>query len=247
MTSFISEKAEGDIPGDDLGDLINIRLIPGDSDHQLEEIALHVVHPMDAGLFPFCHNRALIVLALQFPCQIQRLLGIQVIGSHFLVKAVRHTDNIAQRGLRLAEIHLEDIHRVHDAEEPGHELKVLEGNAIPLLLEPVDHLLCHRMDNAVISDLDHQRFFREHPGDILHQKIGGKGDKGNFVIQKVFIIGLAQQFFHRAGNPGLLPVGSRIDAVLLVEKLIGDYRLLVIEYGLSDDISFHIPLSSFCR
>lgn len=37
-------EGQGDIPGDDLGDLINIRLVPGDSDHQLEEVALHVVH-----------------------------------------------------------------------------------------------------------------------------------------------------------------------------------------------------------
>ena len=40
---------------------------------------------------------------------------------------------------------------------------------------------------------------------------------------------------------------TAVSSVQVMRVRIGDYRLLVIEYGLSDDISFHIPLSSFCR
>lgn len=48
---FHQRECQGDISGDDLGNLIDIRLVLGNGDHQLEEVALHMVNPVDKGFF----------------------------------------------------------------------------------------------------------------------------------------------------------------------------------------------------
>ncbi len=176
-------EGERDVAGDDLGDLLHIRLVTRNGNHQLEEVALHVVHPVHLGGGLLGNTGALCKFAGQLLRKVAGGRGVYLVGNHLFAEAVRDVHNIFQRGFgeqtvaHPAEIDLDIIHRVHDAEIARGEFKVPDGEFIPLLLVAVDHLLRHRMDDRVVLDLDDQAVGREHLRDVLHQQIRGKGQE----------------------------------------------------------------------
>ena len=166
------------IYGNNLLNLLHIRLVPRHRHHQAEEVALQIAAAVGLCGQLFRHIGALQGIHPQLDGLLVGFLPVNPHGDTLLFHAVGDVDDVFQRQFRRGlDVQLNVVDPVQDSQIARGKLEFIDRHLIALFCILLHHMHGQGMNDNAVVNLDHQLPLVKEVGRFFHQKRGGEGHK----------------------------------------------------------------------